>query len=78
MNPQNPLNFEQQGQSPNDAHKVPQTQFKRVLDTTNLEKYLRETNPYLFVSELEEKILPDWVLAFRFAFAKNKKTIPFK
>jgi len=74
MNPQNPLNFEQQGQTPNDAHKAPQTKFKRVLDTTILYK----TNPYLFVSELEEKILPNWVLAFRFALANNKKTIPFK
>jgi len=46
INPQNPLNFEQQGQNPNDAPKAPQTQFKRVLDTTIQEKILYKTNPF--------------------------------
>lgn len=78
MNPQIPLNFEQQGQSPNDAHKAPQTQFKRVLDTKTLERILSNTLPRLLPIEIEEVILSHSQIAFRHWKNTFKKTIPFK
>lgn len=78
MNPQIPLNFEQQGQSPNDAHKAPQTRFKRVLDTKTLERILSNTLPRLLPIEIEEEILSHSQIAFRYLVHSRKKTIPFK
>ena len=81
MNPQNPPNFEQQGQSPNNAIKAPQTRFKRVLDKETiklLESVLSNTPPRLLPLEIEEEILSHSEIAFRYWKNSFKKTIPFK
>jgi hypothetical protein len=81
MNPQNPPNFEQQGQSPNDTPKAPQNQFKRVLDARTmkiLEGVLSNTPPRLLPIEIEEEILSHSDIALRYALHSYKKTIPFK
>lgn len=81
MNPQIPLNFEQQGQSPNDTPKAPQNQFKRVLDARTikiLESALANTTPRLLPLEIEEEILSHSDIALRYALHSYKKTIPFK
>ena len=81
MNPQNPPNFEQQGQSPNDTPKAPRNQFKRVLDARMikiLESALANTTPRLLPLEIEEEILSHSDIALRYALYSYKKTIPFK
>jgi len=81
MNPQNPPNFEQQGQSPNDTPKAPQTQFKSVLDARTikiLESALANTTPRLLPLEIEEEILSYSQIGFRHLVLNCKKNIPFK
>lgn len=78
MKPQNPPNFEQQG---NDTPKAPQNQFKRVLDARTikiLESALANTTPRLLPLEIEEEILSHSDIALRYALHSYKKTIPFK
>lgn len=81
MNPQNPPNFEQKGQSPNDTPKAPQNQFKRVLDARTikiLESALANTTPRLLPLEIEEEILSYSQIGFQHLVRNCKKTIPFK
>lgn len=81
MTPKIPPNFEQQGESPSDTPKAPQTQFKRVLDKQTiklLESALANTPPRLLPLEIEEEILSHSQIAFRYLARSYKKTIPFK